>query len=264
MINRFIIPLPSKINEELSCVKKNKPIKSKRIYIKSYPDRHETMISGIEFVDFMASVPTIDNILVLKGNYWQAEKNWWRFDLIEGKNQIAKLMCEDVNNYGDFCFIDYADTESISKISDEQIAELLYISNMFKPLKSPFFDVLQNKYAYLAHDDGWFCKLYCKDQNVPISVVMHKLQKIIREVFSDNVSMLLERLSEEICKLSTNGLLIELDISLRKSGVIRKNEVPEIVALKLYDIGEYKDMSALFNNLEKIRPQQASYELKLP
>jgi len=245
-------------------VKENEPIKTERIYIKSYPDRHETLFSGIEFADFMACVPTIDNILLLKGNYLQAEKNWWRFGLIEGHDEIAKLMLEDVSNYGDFCFVDYADTDSIVKINDEQIAELLYLSNMFKPLKSPFFDILQNKYAYLAHDDSFLCKLFCKDRKIPISIVIHKLQKIIQKVFCENVPLLPENLGEEVCILSSAGLLIELDISVRKSGIIRKRTTAETAMFRLYEVGEYKDMSALFNNLDKIRPQQTSVEVKLP
>ena len=238
--------------------------KSTRIYIKSSPERNETLFSGIEFIDFMECVPPIANILLLKGNFW-AEKSWRKFELVEGKNQIDKLMQENVRNYGDFCFVDYADIASINQVSDEQIAGLLYISHMFKPLKSPFFEVLQNKYAYLAHDDGWYCKLYCKDRQIPISIVMHKLQKQIENIekaFGDNALLLPENLGEVICKLSTSGLLIEFDISTRKSGISRKSKVAETVILKLYEVGEYEDMDALFNNLEQIKPQ-ASFGVQL-
>ena len=232
-----------------------------KIYVKSYPERHEVLFSGLKFVDFIECVPTIENILLLKDNFYKAEKSWSKFNLVEGGDQIAKLMLDDIYNYGDFCFVDYADISLINQINDEQIAELLYLSHMFKPLKSPFFEVLQNRFAYLAHDDGWYCKLYCKDQQVPISMVMNKLQKSIKNAFVANLPSLPENSDEEIFKLSTGGLLIELDFSTQKEKVSIKNNVAEMAILKFYEVGEYKDMDVLFNNLEQIKPQ-ISFELK--
>ena len=212
------------------------------IYVKLSEERQEAVFSGIKFVDFIECTPiSIENILLLKGDY-SGEKCWRKLELLEGRDNVIKLMRENINNYGDFCFVDYADGISISQLSEEQIAELLYLAHMYKPLKSPFFEVLKNKFAYLAHDDGWYCKLYCEDREIAISILLNKLRKSIQEVLHDNGTLLPSGLTEEIYKLSTRGLLIKLD-----NEVTRKNKV---VIINLYEVGEYENMDDLFNTID--------------
>jgi len=237
-----------------TCEKSAETNKVIRVYLKTNPEQHEAVLSGIRFVEFIECVPKIENIMLLKGGFL-AKKNWQKFELVEGHDQLSQLMLEDVCNYGDFCFVDYANATSIEQIDDEQIAELLYLSHMFKPLKSPFFESLQNKYAYLAHDDGFYCKLYCKQQQLLVSIVVKKLERSVRVALGDNASPLPESLSEEIFKYSQEGILAELDLSTIKKGIIKKNDTAERLLLKLYTVGEYNDMDLLFNNFEKIRPQ---------
>ena len=129
------------------------------IYIRVSSERHEAVFSGLRFIDFIncATIP-IDNILLLKSGY-SSEKRCHNFELLEGQENISKLMLENIYHYGDFCFVDYAHASSVNKLNEKQIAELLYLAHMHKPLRSPFFEVLQNNFVYLAHDDGWYCKL---------------------------------------------------------------------------------------------------------
>ena len=221
-----------------------------RIYVKSTHESYETLFSGIKFVDFMECVSAIENIMVLKGDYWSG-KYWKRFALVEGKGQIDKLCGENVHNYGDFCFVDYVSPAVIDTISNEEAAQLLYLSHMFEPLSSPFFDVLQNEYAYLAHDDGWYCKLYCRNRQFPITVAVNKLQKNARNALGDNALPLPENLIEAIHKQSEKGLLIEMEVVSRKKGVLGKKKVAESASIKLYEVGKYENMDSLLNNIEQ-------------
>jgi hypothetical protein len=104
--------------------------------------------------------------------------------------------------------------------------------------------------------------LYCKDRLFPVSILLHKLQKSLLQAYGDNMLRLPENLSEEIYKLATGGLLIELNIFAQKNRFLRKNKTAEATTIKLYEIGEYKNMDNLFNNLDRVKPQP-SFELKL-
>lgn len=224
----------------------NKPME---IYIKSSPERHETVFSGIRFVDFIecASIQ-VENMLLMKSDY-MLEKNYLKFEIAEGKEEIDRLtclMCEDEFKCGDFSFVDYVDTASLSRLSDEQVAELLYLAHMIKPLKSPFFEALQNNFVYLSHDDGWYCKLYCKEQKAPIEILLNKLQRIVGDALCNIAYLLSDDLVNKVNELSEKGLFIELDVSIQRK---------KVITIRLYEVGQYEDMDLLFNSLEDIRPQ---------
>ena len=241
--------MKSKFIERLNRTKN----KSLEIYIKSSAEKHETVFSGVTFIDFIESNPIpIENILLLKGHYW-GEKSWNKFELLEGRDQIARLKREDIYNYGDFCFVDYVDAPSIDQLSEEHIAELLYLAHMFKPLRSPFFKVLQNKFAYLAHDDGWYSKLYCRDSEVSISILLNKLRKLAETALGDGAPLLPDHLVREIYKLAEAGLFIEVDVSASKS---------RDIIIRLYEVGEYENMDDLLFVTSDNRPP-ASLEMRL-
>ena len=222
------------------CKQQVKPIE---LYINVSAEEHEVVLSGVKFVDFIENTPIkIENILLLKSEYFAA-KNFRGFELLEGYDDISELLREDIYNYGDFSFIDYSDISSINKISEEQIAELLYLAHTHKPLKSAFFDVLQNNFVYLSHDDGWYCKLYCKELQSSTSMLINRLQKSVRSAFCNSEYTLPKSLIESIQNLSTKGLLVSLDFQKRNKGMI-----------KLYEVGKYDNPDILFNSLETKKP----------
>jgi hypothetical protein len=211
-----------------------------KIYVNVCDDEQKTIFSGITFHDFIECVPIpIENILLLKSDYI-GEKSCHRFELLEGRDDISKFLREGMNNYGDLCFVDYADTALVGKLAQEQVAELLYLAHMFKPLKPPFYDVLQNRLAYLSHDDGWHCNLYCKDSQIPIFILLNKLKKSIQSYLRNNECVLPNNLTEIIRKLSMKGLLIELDFSSRKRSTC---------TIRIFEVGKYENMDNLFNDI---------------
>lgn len=218
-----------------------------KIYANLSPERNEAIFSGIKFADFIECTPTpIENILMLSPTNI-GEKYYHNFEIFEGKDDIAKLELENIYHYGDFHFVDYANT--VNSVTKEQVSELLYLAHMYEPLKTPFFDTLQNNYAYLSHDDGWYCKLFCKEWQTSTSILLNKLLKCIQRTFCDNVHSLPEGLAEEITELSTRGLLIQLDVKTQKGKPAHKNK---FATIKLFEVGEYEDMDKLFSNLENI------------
>lgn len=230
-----------------------------KIYANLSPEKNEAVFSGIKFTDFIECTPvSIENILLLSSSDI-GEKYCHNFKIFEGMDDIAKLKLKNIYRYGNFNFVDYANTALVSSLTKEQIAELLYLTHMYEPLKSPFFDILQNNYAYLSHDDGWYCKLYCKEWQTATLILRNKLLKCIQQTFSDNVHSLPDGLVEKITELSTRGLLIQLDAETQKGKSTQENK---FATIKLYEVGEYEEMDKLFNNLENIL-SHVSYEMQL-
>jgi len=210
------------------------------IYI--HVEEHVTIFSGIKFADFIeCTAISIENMLLLKANY-VGKKHFRKFELLEGMDDISELLREDIYNYGDFCFVDYISTESVNRLSNEQIAELLYLAHIFEPLKSPFFEVLQNKFAYLSHDNGWYCKLFCKEWQISVSILLNKLQKNIQTAVCNNEYTLPKNLIEIIQKSVMSGLLVSVDLSKKQR---------KMCTIKLYEVGKYENPDILFNTIKR-------------
>jgi len=219
--------------------------KLRDIYIKTDDDNHETIFSGITFDDFIKYTPTpAKNLLLLKSGYF-SDKRQHNFELLEGSEDVKKLMSENIYHYGDFCFVDYANSAYVGKLSGDQVSELLYLSHMNEPLKSPFLEPLQNNFAYLSHDDGWYCKLYCRNQQDSITILINKLQNAVQKALCINNFLLPNDLIDRIREVSKRGLLIKLDTSAQRE---------KAAVIKLYEVGEYHNMDDLFNGIEKEKP----------
>lgn len=205
------------------------------------------------FSEFVKHSPTVINkLLMIKGHYMNTTiRSNTGFEIVD-ETFIDDLLKEDIYNYGSFCWVDYDIQENIENFSPAEIAELLYLGHMFKPLKSPFFDIIQNKYAYLAHDDGWLCRLYCKTfsdfgdliSNKVVDMVSHSRKTIYP--FS-------HELKEDLLKFAEDGLLIDFSHILKTN---REIEIP------IYCIGKFIDMDEMYNNLSR-HINRASYSAKL-
>ena len=206
-----------------------------KIYVKVTPEKNEIVYSGLEFAEFIKylSVP-IKNLLLVKGDYW-SDKQEHNFELLEGQELIEKLTKENV--IGDFCFVDYSKADDAARLSGQQIAELLYMGHIFKPLNSPFFETLQNRFAYLAHDDGWYCKLFCRNLDDFIAVLWGKIG-------NDTVPPVPNSIQNQLLKLAAEGILIDLDeIHKEKMGL----------ELKVYTVGDHTDMDFILNNFQQLK-----------
>jgi hypothetical protein len=198
----------------------------------------------MEFKEFIKHNPIkIENILVTEGNYIanNFNRNWF-LETANGKNDILELSKEDIYGLGNFHWLDYNNEVDLNSCTPEEKAEVLYLSHFGKPLNSPFFSGINNDFVYLAHDDGWFCKLYCKDMLVFKDIIANK----IIESFSTNnrrkIYPMSEDIKKEILELTKKGLLIDF------SNIYRDNKC---ISLNYYTIGNYEDMDKMYNNLER-------------
>jgi len=164
------------------------------------------------------------------------------FELFEGIGQIKKLSERNLYALGNFCFVDYNTQCKITDLSENQLAELLYLGHMFKPLVSPFFEQLQNRFVYLAHDDGYYCKLYCRELNDFIPVLVRKIADFRKPPLPEVESSL----GFQLLKQAANGVLIDLDESFRTE---------TYTDVKLYSIGDYSDtgFDYIFNDLHSVK-----------
>ena len=217
-----------------------------KIYVKATREINEIVYTGIEFAEFIEYSPkSLDNLMIISGgsSAISFESKFDRgLELFEGRKNVYKLAKEAVYGLGDLCFVDYASPGSTTGLSEEQIAELLYLGFMFKPLQSPFFEPLQNNFAYLAHDDGWYCKLYCRDMDDFGTVLC---SKIIAAAAIQNSCEILYCTKNRILQLAEQGLLIDLEELTQKSSH----------SINLYSIGAYSDMDAVLNNCQTLKKE---------
>lgn len=199
---------------------------------------------GMEFKEFIKYCPIkLENILITDGKFITNKFNFnWLLEAASGKEDIQELCNKDIYGLGNFHWIDYANEATLNNCSPEEKAEVLYLSHFGNPLKSPFFESINNNFFYFSHDDGWFCKLFCKDILVFRDIIANK----IIDSFSTNKRRKINPMSEEIknsiFELTKDGLLIDFTNIYRDK---------KSISLNFYIIGHYQDMDEMYNNLER-------------
>ncbi|WP_419882729.1 hypothetical protein ACN6MY_03280 [Peribacillus sp. B-H-3] len=116
---------------------------------------------GMSFQEFVYSLQhPLSNLLLLKHQFEDGEFN--RNTLLDyvPSDSVMNLLKEDVSEYGDFCWVDFEEEAALDDIEDKELAELLFLGHTKSHLRQPFFRKLNNHFAYLSHDDGWFNKTY--------------------------------------------------------------------------------------------------------
>lgn len=117
-----------------------------------------------------------------------------------------------------------------------------YLSHFGKPLKSPFFDRINNNFVYLAHDDGWFCKLYCRDMSVFKEIIVNKIIDSLSTNKRRKIYPMDEETKNQLLELTGKGLVIDF------SKIFRDNRS---ISLNFYVIGHFSDMDEMYNDLER-------------
>lgn len=118
---------------------------------------------GIEFEEFAAAFSgSLNHLLLLAHRFDDTDFNMHTLLEYCPQDRIKKLASEDVYGYGNFCWIDFIEEEVLNELTGQEIAELLYLGHLKQHLKLPFYNKLGNRFVYLAHDDGWYNKVYYK------------------------------------------------------------------------------------------------------
>lgn len=223
-------------------LKKEKQLRD-LIYVSSNLEEKYFYSHGIEFMEFMNSVSDPpSNLILLKHEFNDADWNQHtRFDIIT-KNQIDHLINDNVYKYGDFCWVDYTCEDDIDKWTDEEIAELLLFGHLARPLKKMPMD----RFAYYAHDDGWFNKLFVKqisDYETLLSKVI--INKINNFTGKNYMKMPIE-IKQKLIEKTVNGLFIDFKTIIKNRNEIR---------IPLIEVGKFTDMDKVFD----LRKERRNY-----
>ena len=212
-------------------------------YINAFPENNEIVYYGMQLNEFIKYAPVeLSQLLLLEAEYFGTGfRSKTKFEVVT-KEEMNDFLKEDVYSYGNFCWVDFNQRENVENLEPFEIAELLYLGHMFKPVKSPFFDKIQNRYAYLAHDDGWFCRLYCNQYSDFQEIIANKLIHRVSTSKKRKVYPLSEEIKEKLMRIAEGGLLIDFSNTLKYSNAI---EIP------IYRIGKFLDMDHMYNDLER-------------
>jgi hypothetical protein len=222
-------------------------------YINGFPENNEVVYYGMEFKEFYKYSPVkVNNILQIKSEYWGSGYSSKCNMTTVREEDMNELLCENIYSYGDFCWVDYDEDKNLELLQPQEIAELLYLGHMFSPVNSPFFESIKNRYAYLAHDDGWFCRLYCQRYSDFSEIIAHKVIDSVsssrRKIYPMN-----EELKHQLLSLASDGLLIDFDNILKD----RKS-----IQIPIYQIGKFIDMDKMYND-KKVHIVRAKYSAML-
>jgi uncharacterized LabA/DUF88 family protein len=196
---------------------------------------------GIEFYEFMNGVlDRPENLILLKHDFHN--ENWNQhsgFGYVT-KEEINELIEDNIYRYGDFVWVDFSKEEDLNTLSSNDIAELLFFSHLARPLTR----IPKIRFAYHAHDDGWFNKLYVTDlQDYEIllaNVIPSKLRKLtgrkMNDIPKDVASALLE--------FTRDGLFIDLSRLIKSRAELK---VP------ITTISHFTDMDEVYNFRKEVR-----------
>lgn len=209
-------------------------------YIHIAEEENYIQSSGMSFNEFFNGVrEKPHNLLILNGYPEDAaldRKHGLEYIPFE---KIMAFVDTNVYNFGDFCWIDFADTERLASMPDEQLAELLFFAHKAKPLKSFCFNSLKNKYAYYSHDDDWYVRVYAKDPMFYLPVIEHKILKELKGR-KKSIEPLPIDLLKQIYDIAKDGAVIDFENSY-STGV------------RVYKIGAIADMDSIHKELDKHR-----------
>ena len=211
-------------------------------YINAFPENNEFIYYGLEFKEFVKYAPVdLNHLLLIKsefyGRHFSRNSNFF----ITEKDDFEDLLNDDIYNYGDFCWVDYNSEENVENLKPAEIAELLYLGHIFKPMTSPFFQAINNHYTYLAHDDGWFCKLYCRQYNDFAEIMANKITDMVK-TSRNKIYPISEEVQNRLLKLAENGLLIDFNNIIKDARTI---EIP------IYAIGKFISMDEMYSGLKQ-------------
>lgn len=223
------------------------------LYIKAYPESTVADIYGLEFHEFIKYAPVeLKHLMLMKTGYPRSELDQHTgFEIITDAG-ITDLLKEDIYNYGNFCWVDFSAKEDIKKLTNTQIAELLYLEHTFKPISSPFFEAINNRFAYLSHDDGWLLRLFMRHYDDLKEIIANKVAGMVSALKRTKDYPFPETVKEKLATLAVNGLLIDFGYISRHKGTI---------SISIYTIGEFDNMDVMYHEHQKHKyhPKYSAY-----
>ncbi|SFB24242.1 MULTISPECIES: hypothetical protein [unclassified Bacillus (in: firmicutes)] len=224
------------------------------IYVHLNQTDQSVMSYGIEFQEFYSAFSdSLNHLLLLKHRFDDGDFNMHTLLEYVPRDRIDKLASDNVYGYGNFCWIDFAEVEGLNELTGQETAELLYLGHLKQHLKIPFYNQLNNRFAYLAHDDGWFNKTYYRSMkdfyDLLSMVIALKLShlKYEKSLFGIRKKRTYPAVNKELL-LSLTPLLKEgICFSIRDAETQRaKVEIP------IWIMGDFDNMDDMYDEYEQI------------
>lgn len=156
------------------------------VYILVNSRDHYVLSSGIGFQEFVDCLnEPLNNLLLLKHRYENAEFHYLTQMNYVSKENVDDLLKSDTHNNGHFCWVDFDDVFSLDTLEGQELAELLYLGHIKKHLTLPFYQELNNQFAYLTEQDGLLNRTYYKNWNDFYAVLGGVLVKKLSDVRSE-------------------------------------------------------------------------------
>lgn len=223
------------------------------VYIQMNDEIQYVLSYGIEFAEFARAIPSVlENILLLKHQFDDADFNMHTLLEYVPLERMEKIIKDDVYGYGDFCWIDFEEEDALNELTQLEIAELLYLGHLKQHLRTPFYRKLENKFVYLAHDDGWFNKTYYRNftdfYTMLGKVIAQKMSelKIGRSIFGLGKRRPYPVIEREtmysLTELMKEGVVISLEMATQNRNRI---EIP------LWTVGDFVNMDDMYEEYER-------------
>ncbi|RLQ93188.1 hypothetical protein [Falsibacillus albus] len=230
---------------------------SNLVYIHVHQSEQYVLSYGIEFKEFMAGVSEPPSkLLLLKHQFEDTEYNVHTLMEFVEHDQINKLIKDDVYGYGDFCWVDFEEEEALNQLDGQELAELLYLSHVKHHLRHPFYRKLNNRFVYLAHDDGWFNKMYFRSFDEFYDMLGYSisqkltLQKAEKTFFGLKKKKEYPVMPKEILYPFIEDMKEGIVFSVEKAEQSRaKIEIP------VWVIGDFSDMDEMHEEYQTIQSQ---------
>lgn len=205
----------------------------------SYDNKLKRVISyGMEFNEFIRSLTSKpENVLVLQGYYGT------KFDFTTSceycsREDLEEFIQEDVYSYGNFSWIDFEREEALKELEPYEVAELLYLGKLWKPVNETYFKKLNNRFAYMAHDDGWVNHTYYNKIRDFKEVISGVIRDKLYRIYDFKTEEIKEHILDKIIQLCIEGCAIDLMRLEKGEG--------DSLSVPIFILGEYTDMDAVY------------------
>jgi len=151
------------------------------IYIHMNETSHFVMFSGLTMHQFVQCAGPLQNLLLLKHEYEDSSFNMHTQLEFVPDEEVLSFTKEFMDNPTDLRWIDFADEHRLNLLTPQEQAELLYIGHKKESIRSPFYYQLQNRFVYLSNEAESMTKIYFREINDSLQLVVNILNQVVRD-----------------------------------------------------------------------------------
>jgi len=182
-------------------------------YIKIDRQNGFVFASGISFNEFYNGIELKPpNLLLLEGYTLESILNKNLFLEHISSEKIEEFSKSNVYDLGNFCCMDFPEPIALSNVSNDELAEMLYFAHKGEPLKSFHINGLQNRFAYISHDDNWWAKVYMKNVEDYKAILNYKICKEIKGR-KRTISPVQSEIMNQLFKMFEDGAVLDFENS---------------------------------------------------